>query len=117
MKWFYLALLSVLAACCPAPTLGQPTAFRGTVVGVSPDLSRLYLEPSPGAPLMTFTLPKSGVQTGAGTPVPLTALHKGDALYVQGTLRNGDLHAAIVRRLEQSTSQPDPTTLQPSSRN
>lgn len=96
--WPFLgALPFALAACCPAPLADQPTAFRGVVVGVSPD-STLHLE-RPGAPLLSFVVPK-GVQTATGEQVPLTALQAGDTVYVQGTLRNGELQTAEVRRLE-----------------
>ena len=94
------ALLLALAACCPAPLAEQPTAFRGVVVGVSAEVSTLHLERTPGTPLLTFVVPENGLHAGTGETLPLTALRAGDAVYVQGVLRDGELHAAEVRRLE-----------------
>ena len=96
---FLFALLLMLSACCPAPLQDRPTAFRGVVVGVSPEESALHLEQTPGTPLMTLVVPK-GVRTSSGDALPLTSLHAGDTVYVQGSLRNGELYATEVRRLE-----------------
>ncbi len=96
-----LLLLSVLlAACCPAPLAQQSTAFRGVVVGVSPEVSTLHLERTPGTPLLSLVVPEDGVRTGTGETLPLTALQAGDTVYVQGMLRNGELQVSEVRRLE-----------------
>ena len=94
-----ILLSALLAACCPAPLHDQPTAFRGVVVGVSSEISALHLE-SPGAPLLTLSVPENSVHTSTGEALPLTALRRGDAVYVQGTVRNGELRASEVRRLE-----------------
>ena len=101
--FFVFARLSVLsallAACCPAPSQNQLTAFRGVVVGVSPEVSALHLE-SPGTPLLTLSVPENSVHTSTGEVLPLTALRRGDAVYVRGTVRNGELRASEVQRLE-----------------
>ena len=100
--FFILAqLLVLLAACCPAPLLDRPTAFRGVVVGVSPEVSALHLEQSSGTPLLTLIVPKNSVHTSMGEVLPLAALKEGDTVYVRGDLYNGELRASEVRRLEQ----------------
>ncbi len=93
-----LLVALLLAACCPAPLAEQPTAFRGVVVGVSPDVSALHLR-TPGAPLLTLSVPE-GIQTGTGETVPLGALRAGDTVYIRGVLRSGELQVSEVRRLE-----------------
>ena len=93
-------LLALLAACCPAPLLDQPTAFRGVVVGVSPEVSALHLEQAPGTPLLTLTVPRNSVHTSTGKVLPLAALKEGDTVYVRGSLRNGELRASEVQQLE-----------------
>ena len=100
MKVWPFFLLILLAACCPAPLQNRPMAFRGVVVGVSPEVSALHLEQSPGTPLLTLTVPKNSVHTSSGEALPLTALKVGDTVYVRGEVRSGELRASEVQRLE-----------------
>ena len=93
------ALLLVLAACCPAPLAAQPTAFRGVVVGVSPE-GALHLEQRPGTPLLTLVVPENGVHAATGEQLPLTALQAGDTVYVQGRVRNGEVQVAEVQKIK-----------------
>lgn len=90
-------LLFLLSACCPVPLQEQATAFRGVVAGTSPD-SVLYLR-TPDGPLITLVVP-DGVRSSDGKTLPLTALRAGDAVYVRGRLRGGELYAGTVQRLE-----------------
>lgn len=93
-------LLVVLAACCPAPLAAQPTAFRATVSGVSPEFAALHLQRQPGAPLLTLELPEGVLQSAAGTPLELGTLSTGDSVYVRGVYQGGEVQATEVRRLD-----------------
>lgn len=93
-------LLLALAACCPAPLAPQPTAFRATVSGTSPEFDVLHLQRQPGAPLLTLELPEGGLRSAAGAPLAVAALRAGDSVYVQGVLEAGVVRATEVRRLE-----------------
>ena len=92
--------LLVLAACCPAPLAPQPTAFRATVSGTSPELRVLHLKRQPGAPLLTLELSEGVLRSTTGAPLTVAALSAGDSVYVQGVLEGGVLQATEVRRLE-----------------
>ena len=99
---FRLALLSLftLSACCPVALQSTPTAFRGTVIGVSPEVSALQLEQRPGSPPISFVAPPNTVRSQNGDALPVTAVQIGDEVYVRGTMQNGELQAELVQRLE-----------------
>ena len=99
---FRLALISLLtlSACCPVPLQSTPTAFRGTVIGVSPEVSALRLEPRPGGPPVSFIAPPNTLRSSNGDALPVTAIQVGDEVYVRGTMQNGELQAELVQRLE-----------------
>ena len=99
---FRLALLSLftLSACCPVPLQSTPTAFRGTVIGVSPEVSALRLEQRPGSPPVSFVAPPNTVRSQNGDALSVTAIQVGDEVYVRGTMQNGELRAELVQRLE-----------------
>lgn len=78
----------------------MPTAFRATVVGVSPEASALRLEPRPGAAPVSFIAPPNAVRSHDGNPLPVAAIQVGDEVYVRGTVQNGELQAELVQRLE-----------------
>lgn len=100
MKVYAFLLVALLSACCPVPLQGQATAFRAEVAGVSPDVSALHLKGPQNARLLTLVLTKGVLRSSTGGNLPLSSLHPGDDVYVQGTLRDGDLVATRVRRLE-----------------
>ena len=97
---FILLCLLALSACCPVPLQSTPTAFRATVVGVSPEVSALRLEPPPGRPPISFIATPNSVRSQSGDALPITAIQIGDAVYVRGTMENGELQAELVQRLE-----------------
>ena len=99
---FRLALLSLftLSACCPVALQSTPTAFRGTVIGVSPEVSVLQLEQRPGTPPVSFIAPPNTLRLANGDALPVTAIQVGDEVYVRGTMQNGELQAELVQRLE-----------------
>ena len=90
----------VLSACCPVPLQSVPTAFRATVVGVSPEVSAFRLEQRPGSPPISFVAPPNAVRSPSGDILPVTAVQIGDKVYVRGTMQNGELQAELVQRLE-----------------
>lgn len=90
---------ATLFACCPVPLQAAPTAFRANIVGISPELSALHLA-TPDQPLMTVVVTAGALRSSTGDQVALTAFRAGDAVYVQGSLQNGELSAAEVRQLE-----------------
>ena len=95
-----LPCLLALSACCPVPLQNTPTAFRATVLGVSPEASALRLEPRPGTAPVSFIAPPNTVRSPNGDALPITAVQIGDEVYVRGTMQNGELRAELVQRLE-----------------
>lgn len=99
-----VGLCTLLLSCCPAPTttsqLGQATAFRAEVVGVSAAVPALYVRLSPGAPLTTVAVAGAEVFAADGSPVALAALQAGGTqVYLTGALEAGRLWAREVRVL------------------
>lgn len=92
--------LALLGACCPAPLSSTPTAFRATVVGVSPEVSALRLERTPETEPISFVAPPNTVRSENGDALAVTEIHVGDEVYVRGTLDSGELKAELVQRLE-----------------
>ncbi len=97
---FTLLCLLALSACCPVPLQSTPTAFRATIIGVSPELSALRLEPRPGGPPISFIAPPNTLRSQNGDALPVTAIQIGDEVYVRGAMQNGELQAELVQRLE-----------------
>lgn len=101
MKLLCSGLLGLLlAACCPAVGVNQPTAFRAEVVGISPSVSALQLQPRQDAPLLSLQVGGARLEAADGTPLPLEAFGAGDSVYVRGTVTAGEVRAAEVRRIE-----------------
>lgn len=97
---FSLSCLLALSACCPVPLQSTPTAFRATVIGVSPEVSALQLEQRPGSPPVSFVASPNTLRSPNGDALPVTAIQIGDEVYVRGTMQNGELQAEFVQRLE-----------------
>jgi hypothetical protein len=95
-----LAVLFLLAACCPPALQARPTAFRAQVLGTTPAASLLQLRQDVSAPLLSVAVAGASLVAADGTPLELSDFRPGDSVYLRGMVGAGEVRATVVQRLD-----------------